>query len=99
MGPAGPVFYKSKNLHAGDVVRARVVAHSSNSGNTYLENLSTGEKLETSYSNQNHTLALTDVEWVVESQLQFTELGPEGQLGARYTLWIFENAEYLTKGK
>jgi hypothetical protein len=44
-------------------------------------------------------LALTDVEWVVESQLQFTELGPEGQLGARYTLWIFENAEYLTKGK
>jgi hypothetical protein len=41
----------------------------------------------------------TDVEWVVESQLQFTELGPEGQLGARYTPWIFENAEYLTKGK
>jgi len=75
------------------------VAHSSNSGNTYLENLSTGENLETSYSNQNHTLALTDVEWVVESQLQFTELGPEGQLGARYTPWIFENAEYLTKGK
>lgn len=55
--------------------------------------------METSYSNQNHTLALADVEWVVESQLQFTELGPEGQLGARYTPWIFENAEYITKGK
>ena len=80
-------------------MRARVVAHSENSGTTYLENLSTGEKLETSYSNQSYTLKLTDVEWVVESQLEFTELGPEGLLGARYTPWIFENAEYLTKGK
>jgi hypothetical protein len=97
--PAGPVFYNSTNFHVGDVIHARVVAHSENSGTTYLENLSTGEKLETSYSNQTHTLKLGDVEWVVESQLQLTELGPEGSLGARYTPWIFENAEYCTKGK
>jgi hypothetical protein len=75
------------------------VAHSESSGTTYLENLSTGEKLETSYSNQNFTLSLTDVEWVVESQLQLTVLGPLGLLGARYTPWVFEDAEYRTKGK
>jgi hypothetical protein len=44
-------------------------------------------------------LSLTDVEWVVESQLQLTVLGPEGSLGARYTLWVFEDAVYRTKGK
>ena len=97
--PAGPIFYNSTNFHIGDVIHARVVAHSENLGTTYLENPSTGEKLETSYSNQTHTLKLGDVDWVVESQLQLTELGPEGSLGARYTPWIFENAEYLTKGK
>jgi hypothetical protein len=97
--PAPPVFYNSTDFHAGDVVHARVVAHSESSGTTYLENLSTSEKLETSYSNQNFTLSLTDVEWVVESQLQLTVLGPEGSLGARYTPWVFEDTVYRTRGK
>jgi hypothetical protein len=81
------------------VVRTRVVGHSPSSGTTYLENLRTHEQFETSYHNQTHELTFTDVEWVTESQLQLTVLGPEGQLGARYTPWVFNNAKFCTQGK
>ncbi|KAK5107883.1 hypothetical protein LTR62_000593 [Meristemomyces frigidus] len=88
------------DFQVGDVIRARVVADSptdATSGSTYLENLATCEKFEKHYTNQNYTLAGGNVQWVVESQLYLTVLGPEGQLGARYTPWVFENAKYKTK--
>jgi len=62
-------------------------------------NRRTGQKLETSYTDQKHQLTLGDAEWVTESQLQLTILGPEGSLGAKYTPWQFKHAQYRTKGK
>ncbi|KAF9690931.1 hypothetical protein EKO04_011223 [Ascochyta lentis] len=94
--PDPPVFYNSTDLQPGDVIHARVVAHSKTSGATYLENRRTGEKFETSYTNQTNELNLGDVEWVTESQLEIGMFGPEGSLGARYTPWRFQNATYKT---
>jgi hypothetical protein len=53
----------------------------------------------TTYTNQTKALTFGDAEWVVESRLSLTILGPEGHFDAKYTPWQFHDAEYVVEGQ
>lgn len=53
-------------VQAGDEIRMSVTATSRNSGSSTLENLTTGKKVTTPYSNMRESLCLTDAEWIIE---------------------------------
>ncbi|KEQ75203.1 concanavalin A-like lectin/glucanase, partial [Aureobasidium namibiae CBS 147.97] len=96
--PALETFYEDENLRAGDVISARVVAHSESSGTTYLHNKRTGKKFSKTYTNETSELNFEDVEWVTESRLFTNQLGPQGSPDAKFTPWEFRNAAYAHKG-
>lgn len=65
--PYSPVYYGSRfPVKAGDNIRMSVNATSTNSGTSTLENLTTGKKVTTPYSNMGYNLCLTDAEWIIE---------------------------------
>lgn len=97
--PALQDFYEDTDIQAGDIISARVVAHNKSSGTTYLHNKRTGKKHSTTYTNQTSAeLTFRDAEWITESRLYLTKLGPEGHFDAKYTPWQFRDARYVSKG-
>lgn len=65
--PLPPVYYGEQfPVKAGDEIRMSVNATSTNSGTSTLENLTTGDKVTTPYSNMRDQLCLSDAEWIIE---------------------------------
>lgn len=62
-----------------------VNATSATSGSSTLENLTTGKRVNTPYSNMRDRLCLTDAEWIIELG------GGAGSL-ANFGTWTFEKA-------
>lgn len=84
--PNPPVYYGSKfPVKGGDRLRMTVNATSTSSGSSTLENLTTGKRVSTPYSNMRDRLCLTDAEWIIELG------GGAGSL-ADFGTWKFEKA-------
>ena len=62
--PAPSIDFKHISLAAGDVIRTTVVATSLTSGSAVLENLSTGQTVSHTFSNQ-PSLCQANAEWIV----------------------------------
>lgn len=76
--PIQPQRYSQRfSARPGDKVRMTVNAWSYNSGNSTLENLTTGEKTVQEFRNMRYNLCLTDAEWIWEDfgQVQLANFG------------------------
>lgn len=61
-----PSFTYDLDISAGDQLRMTVFAHDTNSGNSTIENLTTGQSASHQFENMSESLCLTDAEWIVE---------------------------------
>lgn len=83
--PDVEIYYDDITISAGDTIQVTVVATSTSSGTTTLENLSTGVKRSHTFMNDQNTLCFSTAEWIVEdythtvngvkSQMPFVDYG------------------------
>lgn len=74
--------YENIDISAGDEIRVTVVATSTSSGTTTLENLTTGVKRSHTFTDDSNSLCFSTAEWIVEdfddaynNQLPFADYG------------------------
>ncbi|KAK5128358.1 hypothetical protein LTR85_003026 [Meristemomyces frigidus] len=84
------------DVSPGDEIKATVIATSETAGTATLENLSTGDSVTHTFSNEASlgSLCLTNAEWIVEDFESDSELVPFADFGTV----TFTDASYVTDG-
>jgi hypothetical protein len=93
--PAASIAYSGISVAAGNEIKVTVTKSSSTGGTTTLENVSTGQTVSHTFSNQKSgTLCGDDAEWIVEDFTSGSSLVPF----ADFHTVTFTGAEYTANG-
>ncbi|SMQ55023.1 unnamed protein product [Zymoseptoria tritici ST99CH_3D7] len=90
--PTGGIDFPDFQLSQGDLIRARVVAHGTNSGTAYITNESTGQTASRTFTNR-PALCLTSAEWIIEDDAGFST-----KPFANFGQVVFDETKYTTDG-